>query len=289
MNDYIIVTDSTTDLSDEMAKQLGISVLPLSFTIGGKTYKNYLDAREMSPKVFYSKLRQGEMSSTTQLNPDDFYEEFEKAFKEGKDVLYIGFSSGLSGTYQSSNIAKKDLEAKYPQRKLYCVDSLAASMGQGLLVYTAVEKKNSGLSIDELKDWLDENILKLCLWFTVDDLHHLKRGGRVSAAAAIVGTMLGIKPVLHVDNEGRLVPVSKVRGRKPALEALVAQIEKTGINPKSQTMFISHGDCIEDAKYVEKIIKDKFKCKVFINEIGPVIGAHSGPGTIALFFFGAER
>ncbi len=289
MSEYIIIADSTTDLSADMEKKLGIITLPLSFTIGGKTYKNYLDGSEMTNKVFYSKLRNGEMSSTSQLNPDDFTEAFEAAFKEGKDVLYIGFSSGLSGTYQSANIAKADLEGKYPDRKLYCIDSRAASMGQGLLVYEAVARKNKGLSIDELKAWVDENILKLCHWFTVDDLHHLKRGGRVSAAAAVVGTMLGIKPVLHVDNEGRLIPVTKIRGRKPSLDALVAQIEKTAINAKEQTMFISHVDCLEDANYVEKLIKDKFKCKTVINEIGPVIGAHAGPGTIALFFFGNER
>ncbi len=289
MNEYIIISDSTTDLTDQMAKDLEVSILPLSFTIDGKTYKNYLDGREMSNAGFYTKLKQGKMSTTSQLNSEDFKEVFEPILESGKDILYIGFSSGLSGTYQSSNIAKSELEEKYPNSKIYCVDSRCASMGEGLLVHLAVEQKRKGLNIDELQSWLTTNIPKLCHWFTVDDLHHLKRGGRVSAAAALVGTMLGIKPVLHVDDEGHLIPVSKIRGRRASLDALVAQMEKTAIDPKSQTVFISHGDSLEDAKYVGSLIKNKLGSKVVINEIGPVIGAHSGPGTIALFFLGEKR
>ena len=245
---------------------------------------------EMSTETFYAKLREGKMSTTSQINADEFTRTFEPILEAGEDVLYIAFSSGLSGTCQSAYIARDELKEKYPERKIYVFDSLCASMGEGLLVYQAALLKRAGTDVDSLYKWLGENVLKLCHWFTVDDLNHLKRGGRVSTTAALVGTMLGIKPVLHVDDEGHLIPVSKVRGRRQSLDARVQKMAETAIHPDEQTIFISHGDCLKDAEYVAEQVRSKFGVKnIQINSIGPVIGAHSGPGTVALFFFGTQR
>ena len=290
MRDYVIITDSTTDLTPELINELDITVIPMEFNIEGKSYLNYSDERDMSFKEFYNLLREEKNSTTALINTATFIDTFEPALNDGKDILYIAFSSGLSGTYNSSCIAVEMLLEKYPESKIYTVDSLSASMGEGLLVYHAAMRKKEGMSIDDLKNWIENNKLNLCHWFTVDDLHHLKRGGRVSSAAAVVGSMLNIKPVLHVDNEGHLIPVEKVRGRKLSLTSLLKMMEKTAINPEEQTIFISHGDCVEDAEYLAKLIKEKLNVKdIKINFIGPVIGSHSGPGTIALFFLGTER
>ena len=287
---YKIVTDSTIDLTQKMIEELELTVISLRFTIDGKTYKDKSDMSEMSTETFYAKLREGKMSTTSQINADEFARTFEPILEAGEDVLYIAFSSGLSGTCQSAYIARDELKEKYPERKIYVFDSLCASMGEGLLVYQAALLKRAGTDIDSLYKWLGENVLKLCHWFTVDDLNHLKRGGRVSTTAALVGTMLGIKPVLHVDDEGHLIPVSKVRGRRQSLDALVQKMAETAIHPDEQTIFISHGDCLKDAEYVAEQVRSKFGVKnIQINFVGPVIGAHSGPGTVALFFFGTPR
>lgn len=290
MPSYRILTDSTTDLTPEMIRELNVEIIPLCYIMEGKTYRDIPGGSAMGEKEFYSKLRNGIMSTTTQVNSEEFMDYFQPYLERGEDVLYIAFSSGLSGTCQSAFIAKKQLEEKYPGRRIEVFDSLCASMGEGLFVYLAAMKSKAGASIDEVLQWMKENVLRLCHWFTVDDLNHLKRGGRVSTATALVGTMLGIKPVLHVDNEGHLIPVSKVRGRKQSLDALVKKMEETAVVPEEQTVFISHGDCLEDARYVESQLKSKLGVKkVFLNYIGPVIGAHSGPGTVALFFLGKER
>lgn len=290
MDTYKIITDSTTDITPAMVKELDLEIVPFHFIMNGTTYENRIDEKAMKTKDFYDRLRKGEMSTTAQINSDDFIKRLTPILDKGQDVLYIAFSSGLSGTCQGAMIAKNELQEKYPDRKIYVFDSLAASMGQGLMVYLAANMKKSGSSIDEVFKWLGKNVLKLAHWFTVEDLNHLKRGGRVSAGAALVGTMLGIKPVLHVDNEGHLVSVSKVRGRKQSLDALVNKMEETAINPAEQTVFLSHGDSLEDAKYVEQKLKERLGVKkVYINYIGPTIGAHSGPGTIALFFVAKER
>ena len=290
MCDYCIVTDSTCDLPANIAAEMELEIIPMEFQIDGKTYLNYPDGREYDFHAFYDVLRAGNTSITSQVNYHTFIETFTPILESGKDILYIAFSSGLSGTYNGSLIAAGDLMEKYPDRKVICVDSLAASVGEGLLVYTAAKKKAEGLSLEELAKWVEDNRLHLCHWFTVDDLNHLKRGGRVSPAVAIIGTALGIKPVLHVDNEGHLIPVSKVRGRRKSLDALVEQMVKTCTQPEGQTIFIGHGDAKEDAEYVAKLVRQKLKVKtVILNFIGPVIGSHSGPGTIALFFFGTER
>lgn len=290
MRDYCIITDSTSDLSLSALQESGVQVIPMEFHLDGKSYHNYPDEREYDMKAFYAELKAGKTSTTSQINQQTFLEIFEPILQEGKDILYLGFSSGLSGTYQSSCLAAEDLREKYPDAKIFCVDTLAASAGEGLLVYTAAKKKAEGMGIEELAKWVEDNRLHLCHWFTVDDLYHLKRGGRVSSAAAVIGTALGIKPVLHVDDEGHLIPMEKVRGRRKSLDALVDHMVKTCDPKEGQIIFISHGNAPEDAEYVAKQIKSKLKVKdVVISMIGPVIGTHSGPGTIALFFFGTQR
>ena len=290
MGTYRIVTDSTTDLTPELIQELDVQVIPLCYMMGGKTYHNIPGGGEMTDKEFYAKLRAGSMSTTTQVNSEEFLHVFTPLLEAGQDVLYIAFSSGLSGTYQSAVLAREELKQRFPDRRLEVFDSLCASMGEGLLVYHAAKLRQAGKSLDEVLAWLKGNVLNLCHWFTVDDLNHLKRGGRVSTATALVGTMLGIKPVLHVDDEGHLIPVSKVRGRKQSLDALVRRMEDTVLDPADQMVFISHGDCLEDAQYVERQIREKLGVQqVKLGFIGPVIGAHSGPGTVALFFLGKER
>ena len=287
MNDYLIITDSSCDLSAGFAEQLGVKVIKLEFIVEGE------EARandSIDEKQFYELLRSGKMVTTSAIAMDRFISEVEPALAEGKDVLYLGFSSGLSSTYSAGFIGAQELAEKYPERKIYTVDTLAASMGQGLLVWYAVNMKNEGKSIEEVRDFVENNKMKLAHWFTVNDLFFLKRGGRISAATALVGTMLNIKPVLHVDDEGTLVSVSKARGRKNAIDALFAKAKESAIDAAGQTMFISHGDCIEDAEYLAEKLKSELSVKdVIISYVGPVIGAHSGPGTLALFYIGTNR
>ena len=290
MSEYVIVTDSSADLTAGMVEELGVEVLPLSFMVKGQTYRNYPDNREMDPGAFYAMLRAGEMATTAAVNVADYTSVLEPLLEQGKDVLVLAFSSGLSATYQSSVIAVEELRARFPERKIFTVDTLCASLGQGLLVYLAAKKQQAGASIEEVRDWAEGNKLHLCHWFTVDDLHFLKRGGRISAATAVVGSMLHIKPVLHVDDEGHLINMGKARGRGASLTALVDHMEETAIDPASQVVFISHGDCLADAEKVAGDVKKRFGVKeVVINHVGPVIGAHSGPGTLALFFLGSRR
>ena len=290
MSEYVIVTDSSADLTAGMAEELGVEVLPLSFMVKGQTYRNYPDNREMDPGAFYAMLRAGEMATTAAVNVADYTSVLEPLLEQGKDVLVLAFSSGLSATYQSSVIAVEELRARFPERKIFTVDTLCASMGQGLLVYLAAKKQQAGATIEEVRDWAEENKLHLCHWFTVDDLHFLKRGGRISAATAVLGSMLHIKPVLHVDDEGHLINMGKARGRGASLTALVDHMEETAIDPASQVVFISHGDCLADAEKVAGDVKKRLGVKeVVINHVGPVIGAHSGPGTLALFFLGSRR
>ena len=290
MSDFVILTDSSADLGADMVQQLDVQVLPLSFSMGQQIYHNYPDNREIDPHAFYQLLRQGEVATTSAVNVAQYTDALEPLLQAGKDVLVLAFSSGLSTTYNSSRIAVEELAEKYPERKLYTVDTLCASLGQGLLVYLAAKLRSEGRSIEEVRDWAEENKLHMCHQFTVDDLHFLKRGGRISATTAVVGSMLQIKPVLHVDNEGHLINIAKARGRQASLKALVDKMEKTAIDPANQVVFISHGDCLEDAHTVEKMVKERFGVKeVYINYVGPVIGAHSGPGTLALFYVGSER
>lgn len=290
MNDFQIVTDSNCDISQKMAEELDLEVIPMSFMLGNDSYLDYPDRHELSPHDFYTRLSAGESSSTNQISMLTFTEVFEPILRAGTDVLYIGFSSGLSGTYNNARMAAAELETKYPDRKVYAVDSLAASMGEGLIVYNAVQQKKAGASIGEVKDWVERNRNRMHHWFTVNDLNHLRRGGRISGASALVGSMLNIKPILHVDDEGHLILMDKVRGRRQSLEALVAHMEKTAEEPEKQMIFISHGDTLESAQYVADLVRKKFGVKQLeINPIGPVIGAHSGPGTVALFYLGTDK
>lgn len=290
MSEFVLMTDSSADLSQEMVQELGVTVLPLSFTIQGKIYRNYPDNREMDLPLFYDMLRAGELATTSAVNVAEYTQAVEPILQEKKDVLILAFSSGLSSTYQASVLAAEELREKYPDRKIYTVDTLCASLGQGLLVYLAVQEQRKGRSIEEVRDWAESTKLHLCHQFTVDDLHFLKRGGRISATTAVVGSMLQIKPVLHVDNEGRLINIGKARGRQASLKALVDKMEKTVTEEGKKTVFISHGDCRKDAVAVADMVRERFGTQdIRINYVGPVIGAHSGPGTLALFYLGTER
>ncbi len=288
MNEYVIFTDSACDLSRSLLGEWGIPFesLTYKFENSDKIYIN----DEIPAKEFYDKMREGGVAKTAAVNPDTFKLTFEKVLAEGKDILYIGFSSGLSTTFNSGRIALNDLKEAYPDRKLIAVDTLAASAGMGLLVFLALQKKNEGATIEENAEYIESIKLNLCHWFTVDDLVYLKRGGRVSPAAAFFGNMIGIKPVLHVDNEGHLVPVSKVRGRKTSITAMADQYGELALDKENGVVYISHGDCEDDAKFLADLLATRYSAKVsIITDVGPVIGAHSGPGTLALFFLGSKR
>ncbi len=290
MSNFKITTDSTTDLSAALVEELELHVIPMLFTVEDKDYLNTPDEKALSSHEFYELLRSGKTAMTTQINGETFKDAVRPYLSQGLDVLHICFSSGLSSTYNSVRLAAEDLKEEFPARKIIIIDSLSASMGEGLLTYHAAMRRKQGLSLEEVAEWTEQNKLHLAHWFTVDDLNHLKRGGRVSGAAAFVGTMLNIKPVMHVDDDGHLIPLEKVRGRRKSLEGLVEHMEKTAINPAEQTVFISHGDALADAQYVEKLIRERLGVKtVYINPIGPVIGTHSGPGTVALFFLAERR
>ena len=284
---YKIVTDTCCDFPAEMYRQLDLGVVPLSVNFRGQSVDSY---DEPWLKELFRGLREGEKTSTAAVNPERWAKTIETVLAEGLDALVLAFSSGLSTTYQSAVIAADELREKYPQRKILVVDTLAASLGQGLLVYYACKKRDEGMSLEELAAWCEEYKFKLCHWFTVDDLMYLKRGGRISAATALAGTMLQIKPVLHMDDEGHLINISKVRGRKASIEALAKKLGETGIPGANDTVFICHGDCMEDARFLERLVKEKYGVKdVFIYYVGAVIGSHSGPGTLALFFLGEKR
>ena len=289
MRPYVIMTDTTADLPESYIEEHQLEILSLNYMLEGVVYdrKNPLDVEE-----FYARMRSGSMPTTSQINPEQAKEAFASCMEAGNDVLYIAFSSGLSGTYNSACIAAAELEEEgtYPDRKVVVVDSLSASLGEGLLVHKAVKLKEEGKTLEEVVAWTEKNRQNLCHNFTVDDLFHLHRGGRVSKTTAILGTMINIKPVLHVDDEGHLTAVDKVRGRKKSLTTLVDRMEKQAEGFENPEVFISHGDCLEDALFVEKLVRERFGTENFIiNHVGPTIGAHSGPGTVALFFMGNPR
>ena len=290
MRDFVIMTDSCCDMTAAMAKDLELEVLPLSLNMGQDVYRNWLDGREIGFEDFYARIRAGETATTSAVSVGEFEDAMRPILAQGKDILCINFSSALSTTYQSAAIAAGDLRSEFPEAKIFVVDSLCASLGQGLLLYLCAQQKREGRSIGEVRAYAEATKGNICHWFTVDDLNHLKRGGRINAATALFGTMLAIKPVMHVDDEGRLIPVGKARGRKASLMALVDHMEETAIDPKNQTVFISHGDCVEDARFVADEVRRRFGTEdIRINYVGPVIGNHSGPGTLALFFLGSKR
>lgn len=288
---YQIITDSSANLPNKLIEEYNLKVLSFDYFADDVRYDTFRPGEDDSwMKEFYVQLRSKKKITTSCLNAESISSMLRESLDKGIDVIYFVFSSGLSQTYQIAEAVGDELKAQYPDRKIYVVDTLSPSFGQGLLVDYACRQQREGWTIEQVYEWHIENRLKMCHWFTVDDLFFLKRGGRISATTALAGTVLGIKPVLHVDNEGRLVNVDKVRGRRQALTALVNRMEKTAIEPKNQRVFIAHGDCLEDCKFVEKLVRERLGVKdIEITYINPVIGAHSGPGTVALFFLGTER
>lgn len=288
MRPYVIVTDSSCDLTQEIARQYDLDVIQLEVSVEGEapTPNDQIDI-----KAFYDKLRAGKGAKTAAVNFEAFSACFEKHLANGEDVLYLGFSSGLSGTFNAGRLAAKELSEKYTEAKCVAVDTLCASLGEGLLVVLAARKKAEGATFDEVHAFVEETKLKLVHLFTVNDLFFLKRGGRVSAVTAVAGSALGIKPIMHVDNEGHLVKIGVKRGRTASLDDLCERMKTLAIDPAEQTVFISHGDCEEEARYLADRIVAQMGVKepIFIANVGPVIGAHSGPGTMALFFIGKER
>ena len=289
MRYYTIVTDSSCDLPAPLLEKMGIRVVPLAVNLDGKTYFNYPDGRAIGFEEYYAQLRSGKQATTSAVNMSLFRTVMEAELIAGHDVLYLGFSSGLSGTFNAGAMAARELQEEYPEFELIAVDTLCACMGQGLLVYLAALEKAGGKSMHEVRDFVEAQKLHICHWYTVDDLQHLKRGGRIGGTTARLGTMLNIKPVMNMDNEGKLAAVSKDRGRAAALRALVDKMGEQAIEPERQTVFIAHADCYDDAHKVAEMVHERFGSKSLINYIGPVIGAHAGPGTVALFFVGKER
>ena len=286
---FKLVTDSTADLPVQYLEEHGIACINLSYILDGITYGQGI---ELEPKAFFDMMREGKMPTTSQVNPDEAKKFFEKMIETDKEILYIAFSSGLSGSYNSGRLAASEVMEEHSDCRIVVVDSLSASMGEGLLVYKVVQLMEQGMSLDEVVAWIENNRLKFVHVFTVDDLNHLYRGGRVSKTTAIIGTLAGIKPMLHVDNEGHLININKIRGRKKALAALVDYMEEktAGFDGENDMVMISHGDALQDAELVRDMIKERFGIRNFmINSLGPVIGTHTGPGLIALFFMGTER
>lgn len=290
---FEMVTDSCCNLTEEMIDQYGLHVLPLTFMADGDdtVYQSYLKGQKTDLSQFYKMMRDGKVFRTSLPNLGDTETLFRSLLDAGRDILYLGFSSGLSGTYEATELLAKQLREEYPDRKIYAVDTLAASGGEGLLVWHACQHAEAGEDIDAVRDWVEDNKLNLAHWFTVDDLMFLWRGGRVSKTSAWAGTLLNIKPVLHVDDEGHLIPMEKVRGRKKSLQGLLKHMEETGTQPISEQMvFINHGDCLDEANWLADQIREKLGVKnIVVNYVDPVIGAHSGPGTMALFFLASSR
>ncbi|MCR4650320.1 MAG: DegV family protein [Lachnospiraceae bacterium] len=286
---FQIITDSTTDMPEAYTREHNVKVVNLKYTIDGVTYGG---ERSMSLDDFYALVRTGTIPSTSQVNPEEAFEAIEAAIPDGREILVLAFSSGMSGTYNSFRLAAEDIKEKYPDVDIQVVDSLAASMGHGLLLHYAIGMRDAGKSLHETKDWLEANKNNLVHMFTVDDLNHLYRGGRLSKTSALIGTIVGVKPILHVDLEGKLAPLRNVRGRKKSLVALVDDMERRmgSFADQNDTVFISHGDCPEDAQFVADEVERRFgKKNILINCLGPVIGGHAGPGTVALFFMGDTK
>lgn len=290
MDKFCIVTESTADLTPALIDRFNVTVIPMRFSFGDKEYYNYPDNRELSSEAFYQMLREGHVSTTTAINMSQFEEAFVPILERGEDILYLAFSSGLSSTFGTAVMVLEQLQERYPLRKIVVIDTLAASMGEGLLVCLAAIKKQDGASLSEVADWVRANILKLCHWFTVDDLMYLYRGGRVNALTAHVGTAFGIKPILHVDNDGHLIPAAKVRGRKQSIEALADKIGELGTEISKQMIFIGHAEAADAAQMLADMINKRFSPKeIQIASIGPVVGSHTGPGLVSVFFMGTGR
>ena len=283
---YVIITDSACDILPEKLAEWNVQMIPLAFlfTDTGVEQKEH----EEPIKEFFTSMRAGRVAKTSCVNEDAFANAFTPILEAGQDILYLGFSTGLSATCENGKKVAASLAKKYPERKIKAIDSLAASAGQGLFVYLGVKNRDAGMTLEENSEALEKDILHVCHWFTVDDLVYLKRGGRISAATALLGSALNVKPVLHVDNEGHLIKITQVHGRKKSIKKMAEKLGET-ILPDSP-IFISHGDCLEDAEMLRDILKTEYGKEVtLITYIGSVIGAHAGPGTLALFFMGTER
>ncbi len=287
MRDFIVTVNSTVDMPKEWLKERNVPVIPLKYTIDGETYA---DMEGLSAKEFFAKLREGKMSVTSQVNPDEAKEMLEVFVKEGKDILHLGFSSGLSGTYNSMRIAAEELSEEYSDTKIIVIDTLCACMGEGLLLHKVLQLKEEGKTLDEIAKWVEENKLHICHNVTVDDLNHLHRGGRISKATAVLGTMVQIKPIIHVDNDGKLQVIGKERGRKRSLNKIVDRAVEQAKGWENDLVMVTHGDCIEDAEYVAGLVREKMGVdNILINNIGTVIGSHTGPGVVAVFSMGEKR
>ncbi len=287
MREYVIVSDATLDLPSGIVEEYGIKVIPMGVNIDNVEYSHYPDERELTIEEFYGKLKNGAVSHTTQITPAVFMDYFREILRQDLDILYIAFSSGLSGTFNTSQIVIRDLIEEFPERKIYSVDSLCASVGEGLIVLNAAMQKKNGLDIDSLKQWVEDNKRHARHWFTVKDLYYLKRGGRLSSIEAFVGTALKIKPVLSTDEQGKLTVISKIRGTRAELDFLVTKLETEGVDISSQTIIIAHGDDLQQATELEGLVRSKNLVKdIIISKIGPIIGTHTGPGMLALVFMG---
>ena len=287
MRDYVITVNSTVDLPKEWLEELKVPVIPLKYTIDNETYT---DMEGLSSKEFFGKLRDGKMATTSQINPEEARAQLEPFLKEGKDVLHLGFSSGLSGTYNSMRIAGEELKEEYPEAKIIIIDTLCACLGEGLLLYKALQQKASGKTIEETAKWVEENKLHICHNVTVDDLFHLHRGGQISKASAVLGSVVQIKPIIHMDENGKLQVVGKERGRKKSLNKIVDMAVEQIKGWDNDIAMITHGDCQEDAEYVAKLVRERLGIEnILINNIGTVIGSHTGPGVVAVFVMGNKR
>ncbi|MDR1364378.1 MAG: DegV family protein [Oscillospiraceae bacterium] len=290
MQNYCLATDSTADLPFELIQEFDIKVIPLSYEVEGSMRQECFDQnRKIELKKFYERIRNGEKIKTSQINPTEFVDFFSPILANGQDILYIAFSSALSGTYGSAKIALDELKKKFPERKIFVVDSLSASLGEGLIVYETALKKRTGISIEKLTQWIEDNKLKICHWFILDDLNHLKSGGRISTMTAFFGSILNVKPLLNVDDNGCLVIKGKHRGKRKSLELFVKNMKNSAILPVDN-FFVTHSQCQEDAEFIADKVKSEFGTKkIVINEIGSVIGSHTGIGTVAIFFRGNKR
>lgn len=287
MRDYVITVNSTVDLPKEWLQERSVPVIPLKYTIDNETYT---DMEGLSAKEFFAKIREGKMATTSQINPEEAKAQLEPFLKEGKDVLHLGFSSGLSGTYNSMRIAGEELKEEYPDAKIIVIDTLCACLGEGLLLYKALQVKESGKTIEETAKWVEENKLHICHNVTVDDLFHLHRGGRISKASAVLGSVVQIKPIIHMDENGKLQVIGKERGRKKSLNKIVDMAVEQIKGWDNDIAMITHGDCLEDAEYVAKLVREKLGIEnILINNIGTVIGSHTGPGVVAVFVMGNKR
>lgn len=287
MSEYIITVNSTVDLPKQWLQDRNVPVIPLKYRMDGI---DYVDMDGLSAKEFFQKLREGKMATTSQVNPEEAREAFEPFLKEGKDILHLGFSSGLSGTCNSMRIAAEELREEYPERKIIVIDTLCACLGEGLLLYYALKRKSEGMDIDQLAEWIEANKLHVCHDVTIDDLYHLQRGGRISKTVAVVGSIVQIKPIIHMDNEGTLQVIGKERGRKKSLQKIVNMALEQSRGWENDLVMITHGDCEEDANYVAQLVREKMGIQeVLVNNIGTVIGSHTGPGVVAVFCMGEKR